>query len=242
MKKISIISVYNNELLLNKLIDTINSQIGVSVDKVIIDNTKNKFSSAASALNYGIKKTCGEVLVFVHQDVEFLSTDSLVKIYDFADENRFTVFGAAGVKSKDKGHSDGILSAMYEGEFKSKYTSLSCPTECFVLDECLIACHRDCMNYLSFDEKVCDGWHLYGADLCMQAQINPNLNVVVLPMDYVWHKSHGNADKSYFQTQGKLAKKYKDYYKIINTTNGFQYTNSFKRILLNIYRKLRYRI
>ena len=129
----------------------------------------------------------------------------------------------------------------FAGEDKAKNNTLSEPAACFTLDECLIACHRDCMKELAFDDTVCDGWHLYGADLCLQAGLKPDLKVMVIPMDYVWHKSNGNADKSYRDTQDKLAKKYKGKYKIINTTNGFQYTGAFKRTLMNIYRKIRYR-
>lgn len=64
---------------------------------------------------------------------------------------------------------------------------------------------------------------------------------MVIPMPYVWHKSSGNADKSYRKTQDELAKKYKGKYRIINTTNGFQYTGSFMRAFMNMYRKIRYR-
>lgn len=64
-------------------------------------------------------------------------------------------------------------------------------------------------------------------------------NIEVVPLD-VWHKSPGNADKSYFIKQNELAKKYKKYHKVINTTNGYQYTNCVKRAFLNIVRKLKY--
>jgi hypothetical protein len=63
--------------------------------------------------------------------------------------------------------------------------------------------------------------------------------VVALPIN-VWHKSNGNADKAYFKTQNKLGAKYRKYFKIINTTNGYVYTNIFKRILQNLYRKIKY--
>ena len=242
MKKISLITVYNNKPLLDEMLASAKLQKNVDIDYVMIDNRNNTFSSAASALNYGTSKAQGEVLVFLHQDIEFLSEKALETIYDFATERKNVVFGAAGVKRCLKRPSGiDILSSMYANNDKSKYNSLDQPTDCFTLDECLIACHKDCMNDLSFDEKVCDGWHLYGADFCLQAGLNPDLKVMVIPMDYVWHKSNGNADKSYRDTQDKLAKKYKGKYKIINTTNGFQYTGAFKRTLMNIYRKIRYR-
>ena len=242
MKKISLITVYNNRKLLEEMLSSVNGQVNVETDLVMIDNRQKAFGSAAAALNYGADKAVGDVFVFLHQDIEFLCDTALEKIYDFAVENKNVIFGAAGVKSKNEDESGKIFTSMYAGEDKVKNSALDKPTECFTLDECLIACHRDCMKELSFDETVCDGWHLYGADLCLQAGLDPNLRIMVVPMDYVWHKSNGNADKSYHKTQNKLALKYKGKYNIINTTNGFQYTNGFKRLVTNIYRKLRYNI
>ena len=37
-----------------------------------------------------------------------------------------------------------------------------------------------------------------------------------------------------------LAKKYNKYFKVINTTNGYQFTGAFPRILLNISRAIKY--
>ena len=242
MKKISLITVYNNKPLLDEMLASAKLQKNVDIDYVMIDNRNNTFSSAASALNYGTSKAQGEVLVFLHQDIEFLSEKALETIYDFAAEHKNVIFGAAGVKRRNSQSDKGdILSSIFAGPDKNQYNTLSEQTYCFTLDECLIACHRDCMKELAFDDTVCDGWHLYGADLCLQAGLKPDLKVMVIPMDYVWHKSNGNADKSYRDTQDKLAKKYKGKYKIINTTNGFQYTGAFKRTLMNIYRKIRYR-
>ena len=59
------------------------------------------------------------------------------------------------------------------------------------------------LTLLSFDEVICDGWHLYGADLCLQANLVSGMSVMVVPMN-IWHKSNGNADKSYFITQNKI--------------------------------------
>lgn len=241
MNTVSLITVYNNHDLLNQMVASSKKQKRVIVDYVLIDNTSGRFSSAAKALNYGISKAKGEVLVFLHQDIEFLDDCALKDIFEFAVNHPKTLFGAAGVKSKisDTGE---FFSSMYAGENKKQYKCCTAPTECYTLDECLIACHRSCMSKLKFDESVCDGWHLYGADLCLQAGLIPELNVMVIPMDYVWHKSNGNADKSYMITQNRLAQKYKKNYKIINTTNGFQYTNPLRRTYVNIYRKLRYRV
>ena len=242
MDKISLITVFNNKELLDEMLASAEKQNNVDVDYVMIDNQNNDFSSAAAALNYGVSKALGDVLIFLHQDIEFLTDTAIEQICDFAIKNKNVLFGAAGVKRRyHKSDEIPILSSMYAGMDKNKYDTLKKPVNCFSLDECLIACSKDVMKEISFDENVCDGWHLYGADLCFQAGLINDIKVMAIPMSYVWHKSNGNADKSYFDTQNKLARKYYGKYKIINTTNGFQYTGSFMRMCMNMYRKLRYR-
>lgn len=241
MGVISLVTVYNNSNLLQQMVTSAKSQKNVDIDFVLIDNTANRFLSAAKALNYGVSQSKGEVIVFLHQDIEFLSDNALESIYQFGINHPDTVFGAAGVKAK-KTDTGEFFSSMCAGESRTPYERCSSPEECFTLDECLFACHINCMKRLSFDEVTCGGWHLYGADLCLQAGLIPGMNVMVIPMEYVWHKSNGNTDKSYMRTQNLLAKKYQGKYKVINTTNGFQYTNPVKRVIINIYRELRYKI
>ncbi len=239
MKRISLITVYNDKRKLETMINTSKQQLNVDIDYVLIDNSQRNFSSASSALNTGILKSKTDVLVFLHQDIEFLEANVLEKIYDFALKNKNIIFGAAGVQDKNNNKNPKLLSAMAEGENYKRYDTLKKPEKVFTLDECLIACHRNCISRVRFDEQVCDGWHLYGADLCLQAVVDDELDVMALPMN-ICHKSHGNADDSYFITQKKVGRKYKKYFKFINTTNGYVYTNLIMQIFQSIYRKIKY--
>ncbi len=239
-KLVSLITVYNNERLVEEMKASASLQTGVEIDFVMLDNRSRRYKSASEALNDGVSKAKGDVFVFLHQDIEFLSSGTLEYIYDYAVSNKEVIFGAAGVKQRTTSNSETLLlSAMYAGPDKHKYDLISEPCDAFTLDECLIACHSSCMNKLRFDEKICDGWHLYGADLCLQALAYAGFKVQAVPLD-CWHKSNGCADKAYFECQSRLAKKYRSYYKIINTTNGYSYTSPIKRALQNLYRKIRY--
>ena len=239
MKKISLISVYNNNALIDEMKKGAETQKNVDVEYILIDNTKNEFDSAAKALNYGAGKATGDVLVFLHQDIEFVSDNALEYVWDFADKNQDSVFGTAGVVMR--GEEDrGLLANFYHGPSKVKASTITEPHKAFTLDECFIACHKKVFDHIKFDEKTCDGWHLYGADLCLQAQAFANMKVYAIPLD-IWHKSNGNADKSYLDCQNKVGKKYRKHFKVINTTNGWVYTNSLLRLIQNIHRRLRYR-
>ncbi len=241
MGKISLICVYNNQEMVDSMAESCKTQtVGLdNIELVLINNTKGEFKSAAAALNYGADKAQGDKLIFLHQDIEFLREDALEYIEDYLDKNPRALIGAAGVTCRDKGFDGEIVSSMYAGPDKTKYSDEENPREGFVLDECLFGCNRELFKTIRFDEKVCDGWHLYAADLCLQAVIN-SFEVVILPLPQVWHKSNGNADKAYFATQNELAKKYRKNFKIINTTNSYVYTNPVKRALLNLYRNLKY--
>ena len=77
MKKISLIAVYNKPQLLNEMVESANRQKNVEVELITLDNTGHRFSSASKALNYGTTKATGDVIVYLHQDIEFMSDDVL---------------------------------------------------------------------------------------------------------------------------------------------------------------------
>src|SRR5574344_765470 len=89
------------------------------------------------------------------------------------------------------------------------------PMSVFTLDDCLFATTQQVLKQISFATVLCNGWHLYGVDLCMQAHLK-NIDVMVLPMS-LWHKSAGNIDSSYFDCMKILSKKYEKNFKVINT-------------------------
>lgn len=242
MKKISLISVYNNRQLLDEMVESCRTQtVGFeNIEFISIDNTGRRFSSAAAALNYGSSQATTDICIFLHQDIAFLENDALQFIIDYLDQHPNAVIGSAGVKGREYGHDGTIISAMVYGSFKAQYQTAQVPEEAFTLDECLFGCKKALLGQLRFDEVLCDSWHLYGADLCLQALVK-GCTVVVLPLPQVWHKSCGNADRSYIRTQNALGKKYRKHFCVVNTTNGYVYTNPIKRTALNLYRTLRYR-
>jgi len=72
---ISVVCVYNNELTLkNVLLKGLEKQT-TEFDLITLDNTSNRFKSAAEALNYGGTIAKGDYIVFAHQDM-WLGSDS----------------------------------------------------------------------------------------------------------------------------------------------------------------------
>ncbi len=67
----SIVCVYNNVEILNQyLLESLKSQT-ILYELILLDNSCNKYKSAAEALNYGGERAKGRYIMFVHQDIKF---------------------------------------------------------------------------------------------------------------------------------------------------------------------------
>lgn len=215
---ISIVCVYNNEDVLNSyLLKSLKDQIG-DYELILLDNTKNRFNSAAEALNHGGKTVKNEYIMFVHQDMEL---SSKTWIYDAENIlNSLKNLGIAGVagRSKDKRWTitnikDGIPSRQISPE------TIENPVKVQTLDECLIIIPKTIFKTLKFDEDVCDDWHLYAVDYSLSVK-NMGFDVYVIPM-FAYHRSHGySLSKTYYQTLKKLLEKHGKKYKLVLTTMG----------------------
>ncbi|MGZ7136522.1 MAG: glycosyltransferase, partial [Methanobacterium sp.] len=109
--------------------------------------------------------------------------------------------------------SDGIP-PKYPGKMK-----INEPVKVQTLDECLFIVPTDIFKMVKFDEELCDDWHLYAVDICLEI-LKLGFYVYVMPL-YLYHRSAGfSISPKYFQTMLKMIKKYKNDYKWINTTTG----------------------
>lgn len=203
-KTISLICVYNNEDILNQhLLKSVQVQT-VQPELILLDNRKNKFMSAAQALNEGAMKATGDFLVFVHQDIELLQKNDLGKLLTLLHSNEDTVFGSAGIKFKQKG----VFSNMLHGKEKIRAGANRISDLCYVdtLDECFIGCSKALFEKIRFDETLCNGWDLYGVDFCYQAKLKKK-RIAVVPFK-LWHVSPGNPKHAFYDCARRMSKKY----------------------------------
>ena len=165
-KSVSLICVYNNEEQLNNcLVKTLSIQ-SLECEMIFIDGSNGSFPSCASALNYGVSKSCGEVLIFTHQDI-FLKTDSEIDRFSSFILNmpKGTIVGVAGAKEKDKCNIGNYTSGINID--RNLVFSISEPKEVSCIDECFFGMRRDTFNLHPFDENLCDDWHLYAVEQCL---------------------------------------------------------------------------
>lgn len=110
---LALVCCYNNEKQLNELLlDSYNKQ-NVECEKILIDNSDNKFSSAAKALNYGASISKSNYYIFLHQDIKFLDSNTLKNFYEELKECK-GILGVAGVKEDEKK----VFTSIVHGENK----------------------------------------------------------------------------------------------------------------------------
>jgi len=128
------------------------SSLPKEVEFIKIDNIDNKmFTSAAKALNYGIRKASNDVVIYAHEDTAFGKGwfDDFIK-----QECRLKDWGALGIVGWD-----------FDGQVRWG-SSYKLPCKVKWLDECCLIVDRK--RGIWFDEETFRHFHCYGVDFCYQ--------------------------------------------------------------------------
>lgn len=202
---------------------------------IVVDNTSNRFMSASSALNHGFNMSCGDIMIFLHQDIIVPSADDIREIAGFLNANPNSIVGVAGIKNRIGAH---VISSMYDPTHPAGYRTLSGPQEVFTVDECFVALSRDTFKAIGqFDEVNFDGWHMYVADLCMTGK-RYKVDTYVLPTSII-HMSKGKADVTWWKYMEIARQKHSSNFGMIRTTCGWMFTNNILNMILSFYRSCR---
>jgi Glycosyltransferase like family len=237
---ISVVCVYNdNEILDNFLLKSLKNQ-SIEYELILLDNTNRTFESAAQALNYGGKKAKEKYIMFVHQDVDLSSNSWLEDTEKILDSlPNLGILGVAGRSENVKG----IITIIKDG-YPPKPAGdnyFNCIRDAQTLDECLVIVPASVFEILTFDEKICDNWHLYVADYCLSVK-EQDYKVYLAPV-FIYHRSAGySMSEKYYTILEKLMKKHGKYYKRICINTGCWYTSyplRLQRTLAYIKKRLK---
>ena len=190
---------------------------------LIADNTKGNQFDAYEAINHFIKKAIGKYIIIVHQDVRVI--DNKVKLIDCLNEledfdKNWAVCGNAGGVA----YHENIL-YLIEGDTET-LTKEKLPKRVRTLDENFLIIKSDAALSVSLD---LEGFHLYGTDICLLAQIK-GYGCYVIPF-LVQHISKGNLkhladyEHEFIETYGHKL----DFGFIQTTCTRFYLSNSFKK-------------
>jgi hypothetical protein len=220
---ISIICIYNDTKQLERYLIRGLKRQDADFELITVDNTRGQHQSAAPALNSAGSSACGDLLMFVHQDVELLSASWL------RDAERHIAclpdFGAAGVAGRTvRGK---MAARVWHGDppaFVGKRKPMRKPLKVQTLDGCLAITPASVFRQVRFDENTCRGWHLFIADYCLTLR-GKGRGVYVLPGE-VYHRSTGPADIcTYMPTVKAIIKKHGCRCPAIHTTVGTWHTH-----------------
>lgn len=169
---------------------------GPDVEFLYFDNKQSNQYDGYSGINKAIRVARGKYLIFCHQDIlfKFDTRDILeqrIKELEHLDPN----WAVAGNAGKNKfGQVKIRISDPHGGDIKRG----TMPAEVISLDENFLAINLrqniSCSSILS-------GFHLYGTDLCQNANALGLKNYVI--NFHLLHKSGGKVDQNYFSIQKK---------------------------------------
>jgi Glycosyltransferase like family len=197
--------ISDDELLHSNLLASPCLAPGSRHEVILVRNAR----SAAAGLNLGIGRARGDLIVCIHQDVLLPDgwADRLIQQFAMA-EREFGTIGVVGVYGVGPAVSQNeVLAAQRIGRVCDRGRSLDegipLPERAATLDELLLVIPRGMP--LKVDPEL--GFHLYGADLCLQAA-ECGLAVVVIDA-YCHHNSRSvGLPRDFFASAKAFARKW----------------------------------
>jgi hypothetical protein len=163
----------------------------------------------------------GRFVVFCHDDIElidhgFAELMSCTKWLDETDPTWLLAGIAGGVWNK-RGGKRPNLALRISDRFGADRRRGVVPSRVESLDECFMLMRRDRPVISSYD---LDGFHFYGPDLCMQAELLGGSSYVV---DFhIRHMGLGAGGRPFRKSMARFVGKYQKYFpkRALNTVNG----------------------
>lgn len=188
--------------------------------------------SASQALNIGLDQAKSDIIVFCHQDVLFYE-NWIDLLYERINEvekrtKKWGVLGTAGINNNND--TIGVVHSIKGAiQWESNKRVKTYPVQ--TVDEHCMIIRKS--SGLRFDEKTFDGWHFYGADLCLSASKDNMINFGILnPL--VHDSASGSLDsgeKEFMRLLNVLADKWRTKYPIIRTTTSLINRSSIRTFI-----------
>ena len=174
MSNVTIVSCYNNEKMYQDFVSTLKAQT-CPCEIIGIDNRGNKaFTSCAGAYNSVIERVRTKYVIYSHQDILLKGSDCLEKFVGFLEGlGREDILGVAGVRFDVPGtyanfmHLNKATGEMVKAGWNQFEGGIM---ECDTVDECFFGGRTEHFRENPFDEVVCDDWHLYAAEACLNTK------------------------------------------------------------------------
>lgn len=186
----------------------IESTVGTDFEYIRIDNRDNSHS-LCSAYNLGVRKAIGDIVVFVHEDVFFITQNWGMLLHSkFNKDKTIGLIGVAGTQyiSQDNPfwpaagrpfihgkviHEDKRLHKYIFTIFSESIKDI----EVVAVDGLFFSVRKTLFQNIKFDEKTFDRYHFYDLDICMQ--VRKTHKIFVTSDILVKHLSGGSFDDTW---------------------------------------------
>lgn len=221
------------------LLTNIEKTIGVPYEVISIDNSTNKYS-ICGAYNLGVKSSRYEILCFMHDDIEYHTSNWGNIVADHFNDKALHAIGIAGTP---------YLSAMpgawwgsgiiYENLVHEKGSQQQLPgygskkvKEIVAFDGLWFCIRKSLFEQIAFDELNFTGFHFYDIDISMQIH-NLNVKMYCITDVFIKHLSFGNLDDKWIESLFIFQKKWKNKLPALCINVSFNESRRFEYKTLN---------
>jgi len=174
---------------------------------IFIENNGDK--SLSKVYNEGIKDSVNDIVVFIHDDLEFETKNLTPKIIKLFDRNpKYGIIGLAGSNNLINGQwwsdRDSMQGQVGHINNNKKYISKYSPSfgedlkEVIVIDGLFMMVHKKRIKYL-FNEEF-KGFHFYDLPICIQNHID-GIKIGVTTKIKLYHLSIGEVNKKWVKNR-----------------------------------------
>lgn len=177
---LSLIICSRNQDISVELKQNISTTVGHSHEIIVIDNSTSQYD-IFQAYNEGVRRSTGDILCFMHEDVLFHSPNWGATIHThFLEDKQIGIIGFAGTHflpdSPMYWYSSPFISqrnlnndhGQREEHFHEAWFGNHNLIEVVAVDGFCFLVKRELFHHIAFDEKTYSGFHLYDMDICMQ--------------------------------------------------------------------------
>lgn len=220
MSEVTVVCCWTNEKQYQDFVNTLNAQT-IPYELIGIDNRGNKaFTSCAAAYNSVINQVRTKYVIYSHQDILLLDTECIAKFLSYLkDSKQDDILGSTGVRFDTVGvFTDTKHKIGNELQYAGKNRLSGSIVEVDTLDECFFGGHTKHFRDYTFDEVLCDDWHLYAAEACLKtkSKYGHRGGAYACGIDLL-HLSAGNFSPSLYTGFYRLCRKYAAEFPIIKT-------------------------
>jgi hypothetical protein len=211
---ISIIICSRNRTITPVQYGNISETVGIPYELIIIDNSRNQYSSLAAAYNDGVRKSHNSILCFMHDDILYRTRnwgEIVLAHFQYGNVGMIGVGGArylsdipsiwwAGglkyINSKNGTICHNSINTNRENMSESVYNMVNpenaVASRVVILDGLWFCVRKEIFDVAHFDDQNYDGFHFYDLDLSMQInKMNLELrNIFNIELEHISASRH----------------------------------------------------